>query len=50
MPSAIRSAAAFCIYGLHVLAGDVQRGEQVFGQQGACPWGVRGRLGGPYLG
>lgn len=31
-------------------AGDLQRGEQGRGGQGAAPWGVRGRLCGPHLG
>ena len=31
-------------------AGDLQRGEQGRGEQGAAPWGVRGRLRGPHLG
>lgn len=33
-----------------IFAGDLQRGEQGRGEQGAAPWGVRGRLRGPHLG
>lgn len=51
MASVLLSALSFFFSCPHVIfAGNLQRGEQGRGEQGAAPWGVRGRLRGPHLG